>query len=227
MTTLDEALSRIRDISDPRALAAWKRLQVSSEEYWGANLTNLKKLAREIKRDHTLALELWNTGIHDARLLSTMIEEPALVTVQQIERQVSGILSTDLADKFVSNVVAHTPFLLAKSTEWVNSQLEMVRRCGYMGLVALTRSKEKCPASFYEAHLERIEKDILVERNWVREAMLFALIAIGGVDKSLNQRALAVSQTVGKIDIDYGDTACSPPDPLSALSSPKWLQIWG
>src|SRR5215213_2129917 len=161
----------VSTLADPRAVAAWARMNVSPEQYIGVNLTKLKQLAKEIKKNHPLALALWATAIHDAKLLSTMIEDPKKVTEQQIDGQMTQVYSPDLCDKYCANVVAKTPLVLAKINQWTQHPEEMYKRGGYTLVSILARSDTFTEEAFFAAYLSIIEAEIATERNWVREAM--------------------------------------------------------
>ncbi len=216
-------IEKLKSLSDPRALAAWDRMNVSHEVYLGVNLTKLKGVAKEIKRDHELALELWASEIHDAKLLSTMIEEPKKVSLAQVDRQITEIYSVDLADKYTANVVAKMPFVQAKVDEWTVADGEMINRSGYMLLVSQARRDKNLPDEYFEQFLNAIEANIQTEQNWVKEAMIYAMIAIGSRNKRLNGRAVQVAKNVGEVVVDYGDTACVTPNALGKLTDDRLL----
>jgi len=219
----EAVIEKLKSLSDPRALAAWDRMNVSHEAYLGVNLTKLKGVAKEIKRDHELALELWASEIHDAKLLATMIEEPKKVPLAQVDQQITEIYSVDLADKYASNVVAKTPFVQAKMKEWTVAHNEMIKRSGYMLLVSQARRDKKLPDDYFEQFLNTIEANIQTEQNWVKEAMIYAMIAIGSRNKQLNAQAVQVANNVGEVVVDYGDTACVTPNVLGKLADERLL----
>lgn len=221
-----QVVERLHKLADARAVAIWAKMYLSPEPYIGVNLTKLKVLAKELKKNHALALELWESGIHDAKLLATMIEEPKKVGAEQIERQMTQIYSCDLVDKYCTNVVAKTPFILPNIIAWTQHPAEMYQRGGYTLLATLARSETLTEDAFFTPYLQRIEAEIGAERNWVREAMNYALIAIGQRTAALHHTATAVAQRVGPIQIDYGDTSCKAPDALASLRAPRVIEQW-
>ena len=223
---VEQILGRLHDLADPRAVAAWAKMKISPEHYIGVNLTKLKVVAKEIKKNHALALELWSTRIHDAKLLATMVEEPRKVTLEQIERQIVEVYSPDLVDKYCSNIVARTPFVLPLIEAWTRHDDEMIKRAGYMLLSILAHSETLTEDAFFLPYLGRIESEVAAERNWVREAMNYALIGIGTRTQRLNEAATGVARAVGRIVIDYGDTSCKAPDALLRLTDDKAVEQW-
>lgn len=221
---VEQILSRLHDLADPRVVAVWAKLNIAPENYIGVNLTKLKAFAKEIKKNHRLATALWATGVHDAKLLATMIEDPKKVSEQQLDQQMLQVFSPDLVDPYCSNVVAKTPFLLTKIEQWTQHPHEMHKRAGYMLIYRLARSDNFTEDAFFQLYLARIEAEVAYERNWVREAMNLALIAIGRRTANLNQQAIAVARRIGPVMVDYGDTSCTAPDALENLTSVMMIE---
>ncbi|MFW5701315.1 MAG: DNA alkylation repair protein, partial [Bacteroidota bacterium] len=96
--TTEQAIQEIKAIADPRAIKIWERGGMDTSKYLGANLTGLKKIAKKIGRDNDLAMDIWRTGFHDAKLLATYICEPKKVTEEQIDEWIEGVGFWDLAD---------------------------------------------------------------------------------------------------------------------------------
>lgn len=216
---LEETLALLKSTGDERAVEIWKRFGMPDVKYYGVCLTKIARIAGEIKRDHELALELWDSGVHDARLLATHIIEPKKVDEALIDRWVESLNFMDVCDKFCTNVVLKTAFAQNKMETWTKSDKEYTKRAGYKLFTALAH-KGKLSADTIRLHLTRIEADIRDERNWVKEMMLYALIAIGEAGDKLRQEALEAAKRIGPVAIDYGQSSCKPPDPLAKLSRP-------
>ncbi|NOK59601.1 MAG: DNA alkylation repair protein [Chloroflexi bacterium AL-W] len=219
-----DILDKIQSLSDPRAIAAWSRVGAGPDQYLGTNLTRLKELAKSIKKSHELALELWDSGIHDAKLLATMIERPKKVTSEQIDTQMEQVYTVDLADKYCSNIIARTSFVQEKIDLWRQSEVEMKCRSSYMLIAAQAKQKRDLPDAYFEQILQTIEQRIQQEQNWVKEAMNYALIAIGSRNKHLNHLSVAMARRVGIIEVDYGMSACQAPNALTKLTAQKLMQ---
>ena len=212
MNQVDMILKDLKALGDPRAIAVWKRVGMDTEKYFGVGMTKLRAYAKKHKKNHELALQLWASGYHDARLLATLLEEPNKATAEQIDRWVTESDFWDLINTLCSNVVVKTPFAQKKMEAWLKSKKELVRRAGYMILVGLAKEDNGFSDSFFEPYLVKIEKEIANEANWVREGMNYALIAIGSHSKPLGKAALKTAEKIGKIEIDYGDSSCQTLD---------------
>ena len=219
-----DVVAKIQLLSDPRAVTAWARVGVGPDRYLGANLTKLKELAKVVKKNHELALELWDTGIHDAKLLATMIERPKKVTSEQIDLQIEQVYTVDLADKYCSNIIVKTPFVQEKIDRWRESEVEMQRRSCYMLIAAQAKNNRELSDAYFEAILQTVEQKVQREQNWVKEAMNYALIAIGSRNKHLNRLSVALARRVGIIEVDYGMSACQTPNALVKLTAQKLVQ---
>jgi 3-methyladenine DNA glycosylase AlkD len=218
--TTKEIIKRIKANKNERAVEIWKSYGVTADEFYGMGLTQLRKFSKEIKKNHDIALELWETKIHDAKLLSTMIEEYKKVDEAQIDKQVREIYSPDLADKFCE-FVAKTPFTVKKIKEWCGSNEEFLKRCGFILFTRKSKELDKMKDEEFEKYLNQIEKELQKERNWVKEAMNYALISIGSRNKNLNKKAMQVAKNIGAVEVDYGETSCKTTDPVDSLKKVK------
>jgi 3-methyladenine DNA glycosylase AlkD len=216
-----QIIEELRIMGDPRAVAVMKRIGVETSNYYGVNLTKLRQYAKKFTKSHELALELWGSGIHDARLLATMVEEPKKASEEQIDCWVSEADFWDLTDRICKNIVPGVDFAVKKMREWMSSKEESVRRAGFMTLTELSKKGNELSDLELENYLRLIEKNIQGEANWVKEAMNYCLIAIGGRNKRLNGLALEVARKIGPVAVDYGETSCKVPDAVSYLKKAK------
>ena len=215
-----EVIKRLEEMGDERARKVWARVGMDTKNYFGVNLTKLKKFSKEVKRDHDLAQKLWTSGIHDAQLLACYIEEPKKVTEEQIDRWIEDVDFIDLSDKFATEVVWKTSWAKEKMIEWTSHEKEYYKRAGYvlLGRSAQKGKEEDVSEDELMGFLDNIEKELQGERNWVREVMNYALIHIGSRSRSLNERALEVALEIGKVEIDFGESSCIVPDARERLT---------
>jgi 3-methyladenine DNA glycosylase AlkD len=220
----EEIIAHLRATANPRAREIWTDFGLETpDEYLGCQITKLREFAKKVKKSHSLALELWDTRIHDAKLLSTMIEEPKKVSEKQIDRQMAEIYSCDLTNRFCNGVVSLTPFSVKKMQDWAVSEKEFYKRAGYCILWEKAKSDASLPDEFFTPYLEIIERELQSERNWIKEMMNYALIGIGSRNKSLNEAATGIALRIGKVKVDYGDTSCKTMEAITSLSSAKLL----
>jgi len=179
---------------------------------FGVGLTDLRKLAREIGRDHELAKELWQSDIHELRILSLLIDDPKLITREQVERQVEELDEPILGHVFSScdASLSRVPFVVELATDWIDSSDKTRRSCGYGLLSEIAASKKKSAPedSFFLGYIDRIGRQY--ENKGVVEGA-YALLCMGKRNKTLNAAALKVAKKIGPIEYE-SDKKCDPFD---------------
>ncbi len=179
---------------------------------FGIGLTDLRKLARKIGRDHKLALELWDSDIYEARILGLLIDDPKLITREQAEEQVENLDEPIYAHVFSScdASLSRAPFIVELAEDWIASRDKVRRRCGYGLLSEIASSKKRSAPDdeFFLGYVDHIHKNY-VDNGVVEGA--YALLCIGKRNKKLNAAALKVARVIGPVEYD-GDKKCDPFD---------------
>ena len=182
------------------------------EPLFGVSYQHLDLLAKKAKRDTALALELWASGVHDARVLATKIAVPAELEGETLEGWTRDLDNYVLTDAF-SKIAAETPGALEHARRWIESDDEWVGRAGWTALAILLGREGALTDDEARALLPVIEQRIGAAKNRVKDAMLNALIAVGGRNEALGEEAVAASARIGKVSIDHGETGCKTPNP--------------
>jgi len=194
--TRDEALERLRALADPEAKAGMARFGIETRQALGVSIPKLRSLAREIGRDHVLAGKLWASGVHEARVLAALVDDPKLVSEEQMERWVVEIDSWDVCDGVCSTLFDRTPFAHAKAAEWSARDEEFVKRAGFVLMAALAVHDKKAPDGRFLEMLPLIEREASDERNFVKKAVNWALRQIGKRNRSLNAAAIEAGERI-------------------------------
>ena len=223
--TKSEVLALLKANRNGRGLKNWQKLGADTGglKSFGIGLTQLRKLAKQVGRDHKLALQLWKTDNHDAKIIGLLIDEPKKLTREQIEEQVeevdAGMLSHVFSSCDATLPKASFAFDLAKG--WIKSKDEVRRRCGYGLIYELSKDQrhKALTEEFFLDLIQWINDEIETEESWVKLSMGGALMGIGKRTKKLNQAAIKVAKRIGPIDYDAGDTSCEPLDVLKHLTS--------
>ncbi|MGH9970185.1 MAG: DNA alkylation repair protein [Pyrinomonadaceae bacterium] len=181
-----------------------------ADKQYGVSCASLAKLQKKIKTDHDLARQLWSSGVHDARVLATMIADPEKMTNKEIDLWAKDLSNYVLTDAF-AGVVAKASSAQKKAEQWTKSTDEWIGSAGWQVLGRIA-SQDKLPDSYFEPYLATIQKTIHASKNRVRHAMNSALIAIGVRNTRLQAKALGVAGKIGKVEVDHGDTSCQTPD---------------
>ncbi|WP_139491870.1 DNA alkylation repair protein [Brevibacillus dissolubilis] len=220
-----QIIAQLEQWADPRSVEVWKRLGLSTREeyvYHGVAITRLKQLAKQLGNSHELSFQLWHSKVRDAMMLATLLDEPSKVTREQLESQVYDLDFWDVSDKFCSELAVKTPYSRELISLWLTSDDEIVRRCAYMMIKDEAKKVQGAGhLAFFLPHLRLIRETIHQEQNWVKEGMLYALIAIGSINLVLNQLAVRVAREIGKVKVEYGESPCEAPDALRHLTSER------
>lgn len=180
-------------------------------EMFGVSFAHLKKLRTKIKTDHELALRLWRTGNHDARVLATMIADPAQATARMVNDWAKDLSNYVITDAF-AHFASKTRQARKKMEQWTKSPAEWKGTAGWNLLALLAMQDEELPDECFEQYLKTIQRDIHNRKNHIRHAMNGALIAIGIRNAKLEAKALDAARAIGKVEVDHGETSCQTPD---------------
>jgi 3-methyladenine DNA glycosylase AlkD len=195
-----EILERLRAHADPVNVAGMARYGINSKGTLGVTMPVLRGMAKETGRDHTLALELWKSGIHEARILASLIDDPAQVTPRQMDRWARDFDSWDVCDQVCQNLFRYTPCAFAKAAEWAADEREFVRRAAFSLMAGLAVKARDASDRQFEAFLPLIAAASTDERNMVKKAVNWALRQIGKRNARLRLSAMACAEEIRKQD---------------------------
>jgi 3-methyladenine DNA glycosylase AlkD len=187
-------------MADPARLEGMARYGIDTSRAIGVSVTELRAVAKDVGRDHELAASLWATGIHEARMLATLVDEPDRVTEAQMDAWIAEVDSWDLCDGACGNLFDRTPFWRAKAVEWAAREPEFEMRAGFalMAWAAVHRKDE--PDATFAAFLPTIEARSTDDRPYVRKAVNWALRQIGKRSAGLHAQALGAARRIGDVD---------------------------
>lgn len=197
---LNDILAQLRAQADPTAVAGMARFGIAAGKTYGVPVPQLRALAKAIGTDHALAERLWSSGIHEARILASMIDDPRLVTEEQLERWVAAFDSWDVCDQCCGNLFDRTPFAYSKALEWSERSEEYVKRAGFALMAYLAVHDKRASDDAFEQFLPALVAQATDERNFVKKAVNWALRQIGKRSRRLNQRAIETAGAIGQID---------------------------
>jgi len=192
--TADEVVARLKSLENPEALVGMARYGIATDKALGVSMPRLRRLAREIGRNHALAGELWRTGIHDARILASLVDTPDAVTPQQMEEWVGDFDSWDLCDQCVMNLFARTTRAASTAVQWSVRTEEFVKRAGFVIMARLASTNRTENDSVFELFLEAIERESTDSRNFVKKSVNWALRGIGARNVKLHGQSLEVAR---------------------------------
>jgi 3-methyladenine DNA glycosylase AlkD len=194
--TLNQVFKRLKSESNPAAVRGMARFGITAAKAYGWSTPALKKFAREMGKDHELALRLWSTGILEARALAALIDEKEKVTEAQMEAWARDFDSWAVCDGTCLNLYRYTPFAYKKCWEWSERQEEFVKRAAFALMACLAVSDKSAPDRVFLRFLPLTRKHAVDDRNYVRKAVNWALRQIGKRNPRLNHAALEVAQKI-------------------------------
>jgi len=197
---ISEVLRKLKSLSNPRNVAGMARFGINPKNTLGVSIPDLRKLAKEIGKNHKLAQKLWDSKIHEARILAGMIDEVKLVTEKQMDKWVKDFDSWDVCDQVCMNLFDKTPFAFNKAMEWTKSPKEFVKRAGFSMMACLAWHDKTTKDEAFIKFFPIIKRESADERNFVKKAVNWALRQIGKKNKRLNKEAIKVAREIQKID---------------------------
>jgi 3-methyladenine DNA glycosylase AlkD len=195
------------------------RYGLPSDNALGVSVADIHMLAKRLGRNHALAGALWETGVYEARLLTSFVDEPGRVTAAQMNRWCRDFDSWGICDTLCFHLFARTPFAWKKAQQWSASPQEFVKRAGFALMASLVVRDKTARGPRFLAFLPLIEQGARDERNFVKKAVNWALRTIGKRDLALNEAALAVAKRLAQSE----EASCRwvGKDALRELASPK------
>ena len=187
---LTEIIDFFESNADEENLRTMNRLKVGSDRKYGIRMPVLRKLAREIGPNHELALELWNHGYHESRLLATLIEEPDKVGEAQLERWVNDFDAWDLCDQACINLLVRMPLAIEMIPLLAESEREFVQRTAFSLIAVIAVHDKTSDDSYFEGFFPLIKKASCDERNFVKKSVNWAIRSIGKKNTDLNRKAI-------------------------------------
>ena len=196
--TKDAVLRELKEVADPRVREKMAYFGVNVPKAHGISAPVLHTFAKHIGKDHELAEQLWQSGIHEAKILATLLGEPEKVTSAQMDRWLRDFDSWDVVDAACCYLYATAPPAWDKIYEWSSREKEFEKRAAFSLAAYLSYKDKTSPDARFEKFLRVIEREAHDERNFVRKAVNWALRNIGKRNLRLNSAAIAVAEKIRK-----------------------------
>jgi 3-methyladenine DNA glycosylase AlkD len=196
----DEIIEQLKSLSNPEAVAGMARFGIKSDKTLGVSIPNLRKIARKTGKNHTLALQLWDSDIHEARILAGMVDDPEMVTEEQMENWVKDFDSWDVCDQCCLNLFDKTEFAYQKAIEWSERSEEFVKRTGFVLMAQFAVHDKKASDEDFMQFFPIIKREATDKRNFVKKAVNWALRQIGKRNLNLNDKAIEIAKEIQQLD---------------------------
>lgn len=196
--TCNSIIALLRSSANPHNVAGMANFGINPKNTLGIPIPVLRGMAKKIGKNHQLALGLWKTGIHEARILASMIDEADKVTERQMDEWAADFDSWDVCDQVCSNLFDKTKIAFRKAKAWTSHNYEYKRRAGFALMAVLASHDKKALDKDFAPFFPLIEKYADDERNFVKKAVNWALRQIGKRNKTLCKHALMVAERLKK-----------------------------
>jgi len=200
MNSVEQIIKILKAKAQPDQLEGMAKFGLIKEKRLGVSIPYLRKMSKEIGKDHKLALQLWESGFQEARILAAMIDVPEEVTEQQMEKWVKDINSWDVCDQINMNLFKRVLFARDKIIEWSSHEDEFVKRAAFSLIACLAWNDKQAPDKDFIKLLPFIKKGAKDERNFVKKAVNWALRNIGKRNQELNKIAIKTAREIQKIN---------------------------
>jgi 3-methyladenine DNA glycosylase AlkD len=195
-----DVVRTLERMGDRSRLEGMARFGIDTGRAVGVTVTELRRFARDLGHDHELAGALWASGVHEARLLASLVDEPALVSEAQMEAWVADLDSWDVCDGVCGNLFDRTPFALDKAVEWSSREPEFEKRAAFALMASAVVHRKDLPDAAFASLLPVIRAQATDERNYVKKAVSWALRQIGKRSSGLNPLAIRTAEQIERID---------------------------
>jgi len=192
---------RLESLADEKNAEGMRRYGIAGSRVLGIRIPVLRAIAREMgKKNSRLAQELWDSHVHEAQILSTMIDDPGKVDEPLMESRVNDFDSWDLCDQCIMNLFENTPYAWAKACEWADREEEFVRRAGFVLMARLAVSDKEAHDDRFTSFFPFMIRYANDKRNYVKKAVNWALRQIGKRSAMLNGPALSCARNILALD---------------------------
>jgi 3-methyladenine DNA glycosylase AlkD len=195
-TTFTEVLAELRRRRSPANIAGMARFGIRAKHVLGISTPELQAMAKRISRDHSLAGQLWETGIYEARLLAALVACPDQLTRRQANAWAADFENWADCDGVCIHLLRKTPFAHELAVTWSQRKAEFVKRAGFTMMATLAVHDKAAPDAVFLDYLSRVEAAAHDERNGVKKAVNWALRQIGKRSDRLQAPAIRTAQRI-------------------------------
>ena len=200
MSQSQKLISHLISLKNPRNIEGMQRFGINSSNALGIRIPILRQLAKSHFKDHQLALDLWQSGFHEARILASMIDDPKQLTHEQMDEWVLDFNSWDICDQVCSNLFTKTKIFNEKIFEYSKRNEEFVKRSAFAMIASFAVKGKKEKDEVFLQFFELIENECCDSRIYVKKAVNWALRQIGKRNYELCRHSLELCEKLKQVD---------------------------
>lgn len=197
---MESIIKLLKTKAKPDQLEGMARYGIAVGKRLGVSVPEMRKLAKDLGKDHCLALELWETDIAEAMILASMIDDPDKLTDSQMEDWVKDIDSWDVCDQVCMNLFEKSILAWKKIIDWSEREEEFVKRSAFSLIACLAWHDKLADDDKFISLFQVIISGSTDERNFVKKAVNWALRNTGKRNINLNKAAIEVAREIQKIN---------------------------
>lgn len=172
-------MTELQRIGNKEFADGLKRFGIENSQSLGVKVPELRRIARQHKNNHNLALQLWQSPIHEMKILATIVDDPNKVTIEQVDKWTSDLYSWDLCDQLSVNLLSKTDFATVLIDRYINSKHELVKRTAFVITASLATNYKNSSDKFFQNYIELVVANCDDNRNYVKKGANWALKNIG------------------------------------------------
>lgn len=195
-----EVIEELKTRASEKYKANVVRMGIPEQYSIGVSTAEVRSLAKKIQKSNELALELWITGYHEAKLLAVLLMNPKEMTKDAVEQLIGDVISWDLCDHLCKNLLIKMECRNALLEEWITSSQTYRKRAAFTLIASSVLHDKKLTDEILDHYLELIAQYSDDEREHVKKAASWALREIGKRDFNYNEKALLLSHEFAESD---------------------------
>lgn len=195
-----EIIKELESQSNPEDVAGMAKYGIKTTHAYGVRMPELTRIAKETDKDHELAEKLWQHAYTETRILACLLDDPKLVSEEQMERWALEFNSWDVCDQCCMKLFRKTPYAYNKINQWSMREEEFVKRAAFTLIATLAVHDKKVDDAQFEQLFPIIIRESTDDGNYVKKAVNWALRQIGKRNLNLNKKAIGVSINISEID---------------------------
>ena len=216
----EEVIAKLYELQNPEKVTfKTQKFGITAHNSLGIYHKDLKLIAKEIGTNNKLALQLFDSGIYEARILCSKIFRPKDVTEDLLEKWVKTFENWEICDSFCMGIIAKSDFALAKILEWSKRKPEFEKRASFAIMAAYCMADKKSENELFEQFFPIIKREAHDGRLYVKKAVNWALRNIGKRNIDLNKKAIEVAEEI--LSLEYPSAKWIAKNALNELQKPN------
>ncbi|SCG86766.1 DNA alkylation repair protein [Methanobacterium congolense] len=195
-----DIIAELESLSKPEEREGMARFGISPKKTYAVRMPEIRRIARKAGKDHELAAKLWDAGYRETRIMASIVEDPMMVTEEQMDEWAAEFDYWEICDQCCINLFRKTPYAYKKAFEWSNCDEEFVKRAGFALMAVMAVHDKKASNEKMMKFFPSIIRESNDNRIYVKKAVNWALRQIGKRNMNLNRKAIEVAEEIQSMD---------------------------